>query len=179
MIGSRRVTGLLLLLACLATAGLVHGLALLAIPHAFRRHDAFARVAAMTGENTKTVIPLRSMALPYRDPSMTLNICRYDVAKAPLRLSVTPFDRGFVSLGFHTRSGLAYYGLTLESDGLAPMTIIVAQAAQDKPTKVADGDEPADDVHVTAPEPEGFITMAAPVTDGATGLDHVKCVGAT
>ena len=100
----------------------------------------------------------------------------------PLRVSIGPFDRGFLSIGFHSRHGVAFYGLTIRSADATALDLVLQPPEFEPPDTSEDAEaEPNRDILVKAPEPEGFLTVQTPVEDGADAgtvadiLTQVRC----
>ena len=168
-------------IAVVATAAAVHLATILLFPGRAREHDAFARVAALTVPGVLT--PVRAArdraTLPVRDGAMDLSLCRYDLGTGPLRITVDPFDEGFLSIGMHGRSGVTFYGLNLTAGDRYPIAMVLTTAAEASKAGDAEGeDEPRGDLRIVAPEPEGFVTIEVLDTEPTVALatlDHVHC----
>jgi uncharacterized membrane protein len=171
-------------LAVVAVAGVVHIVTVFRAP-ALAKHDAFDRVAASAPVNAISRLsrPASDDAAPFRDPSMAAAVCRYDLSRAPLRITVDPIDQRFVSLGMHSRKGLAFYGLVVRSTERSPISMLVLTAAQNEET--SGDDEPSRDLRIVAPEQDGFVLIETPAGDaGATTLSdqtlaRVRCEAAS
>lgn len=178
-------TWLLLALVILAVTGLVHIVTVLALPiHA--SDDAFTRVAGIARVNVKTFLPSPGSGrepLPFLDPAMATAVCRYDLRDGPFHLSITPIERDFLALGFHSRRGRAFYGLTVQpADSTLLDIVLVTQTQKEASDSKRDDDTPPPRaVVVVAPEPEGFITMKVPFapSGGSAAIearfDAIRC----
>jgi uncharacterized membrane protein len=172
---SRAVWGVLIVLA-LVVAGITHAVAVLALP--WRSHrDAFARLAALGPVGARVVLPQAgnpSDPLPFRDPAFAMAACRYDLHSQPFRLSILPFERGFVTLGFHSRHGLAFYGLTVRAADATRLDLVLLS----KESGATPGlDMGAHAVKIEAPESDGFVLIATPAgneVDGADALERLN-----
>jgi uncharacterized membrane protein len=165
--------GVLALLA-LAAAGVTHATAILALP--WRSHrDAFARVAALGPIGTRVMLPDPGGprdTIPFRDPGVLTAACRYDLRERPFRLAIVPFGSGFVTVGFHSRHGLGFYGLTVQAADATRLDLaLFSKAAADGAVESAGEGS----IKVEAPEPDGFVTVGTPVEDGdrAAALDRL------
>jgi uncharacterized membrane protein len=80
------------LVAGLVLGGIVHLVMVLYLPRA-ATHDAYARLAPDTPINTMVALPApapKDAKLPFTDPAFATSVCRYDLAKGPLKLTAQP-----------------------------------------------------------------------------------------
>lgn len=161
-VGQRGVAAVLMLVAVLMTAGIVHIASLLLVPRV-APDDAFARLSAVAPEGVSRILPRAGSPgdpMPDRDPSLATAICRYNLSRGPLQVSAALGDAAFSALTVHSRSGVAFYGLNdragdegrLEFVVMTPDQIAEAQA-HDVPGS------PVRDVRVLAREAEGFVAL--------------------
>ena len=167
-----------------AVAGISHVMTLLELP-SHSRGNAFARIQAVAPLNARLLwsdTAAGQAPLPFRDPAMATAVCRFDLRQAPFQVGISPFDTGFVTIGFHSRRGLAFYGLTVHATDATRLDLVVS----DKPEARGDPSDPTAGranhaVAVVSPEPEGFVVMATPLRDGAGRLEaderlaHIGC----
>lgn len=166
-------------LGLLAVAGIVHIGTMLAYP----RHagdDAFARVAALVPAEGRTDLPAAVVqsGLPSRDAAMSDAICRFDLGGGPFQITVEPFASGFLSVGMHSRHGLAFYGLNLRANESRGITLVLMTDEQRTKAEGDDDDDPPQDLRITSPERQGFVLIETPAEDrglSADALAHVKC----
>lgn len=168
------------LLGFVAVAAIAHIGTILAYPrHA--RNDAFERIAALVPAEGKTDLPAAVVrnGLPSRDAAMADSICRFDLGRGPYQITIEPFAAGFLSVGMHSRHGLAFYGLNLHAnESRAIRLVLMTDAQRTKIEADDDEDEPSQDLRVTAPERQGFVLVEAPSADRVTSVDtlaHVAC----
>ena len=170
-------------LAVLAVAGIVHVVTILEAPDR-ATHDAFARLAAVTPLNAMARLQPGmggAHAIPFRDPAMVGSACRFDLSNGPLGLVLDPLDRGFVAIGMYSRRGTVFYGLNVRSSERSPITMELMTAAQKAAREAAESDdEPARDLRIVAPEPQGFVLVDTPAQEGrgaprAETLDRIRC----
>ena len=178
------ISALLHVTAVLAVAGIVHILTIFEAPKRAPR-DAFTRLAAVSPSNAMVGLQTASSsanAIPFRDPAMLSAVCRFDLSAGPLQVTLDPIDHGFLAIGMHSRRGLAFYGLNVRSSEHSRIALTLLTAAQ-KADDDSDGgsDQPARDLRVLAPEPQGFILVDTPAGEGG-GIDlaqdnlrHVHC----
>ena len=170
----------LIVLGTLAVAGIVHIGLVLRTP-SYARNDAWARISAQSVANRMTALTptVRAATLPFGDAAMASAVCRYDLSAGPLTVTVTPFDASFVSLGFHDRGGIAFYGLNLRADGSDPLIMTLLTAAQAEALDASsDPETPRRDLRIVAPGGLGFVLIETPGGDralAAEALSHVAC----
>ena len=82
--------------------------------------DAYARlVADHSGQcgHAAARADLGSQTLmPLMDPAMATAVCRYDLSKGPLKVTV-PVSPAYTSISFYTRSDVAYYAINDRAAG--------------------------------------------------------------
>ena len=148
--------------AILMTSGAVHIVSIVLLPFVAPA-DAFARVAAFAPVASMRVLPRASLPgdpLPGRDPALATAICRYDLARGPLRVSAAVGSASFVALAIHSRTGLAFYGLNDRAGNDGKLDLVLMTSTQLDRAAAADvEDAPVRDVRVVAPEDEGFVTL--------------------
>lgn len=175
------LTWVLLALLSAAVAGITHIATVLALPWR-SADDAFARVSSLVGPGARLTLPppdATGARLPFRDPAMLTAVCRFDLRGAAFSLATSPFADSFVTIGFHSRHGLAFYGLTVRAGDNSSLELVLGTA---DPTPDADENgQRGHQVRVTVPEPEGFVTLATPLGDGSERdaaddrLKHFTC----
>lgn len=151
----------------LAVAGVTHAATVLMLPWQSHR-DAFARVAALGPMGTRITVPDAGSAhdpLPFTDPAFVTAVCRYDLKVQPFRIAAAPIEDGFVTLGFHSRHGIAFYGLTRRAGDADPLVLRLVEPSGGRPA-VADLD--AHEITIETPEAEGFVSLATPLAGDAT-----------
>ncbi len=147
-------------LGVLFIAALVHITSILILPRV-APHDAFARVAALGPPGAVQVLPRaasRQNTIPFRDPALASAICRYDLQQGPIRVGAVVTDSAFVSVSFHNRFGLPFYGLNDRASNDGKIDVLLMSAAQLEQAEAADSeDDPIRDVRVTSPTTDGFV----------------------
>ena len=122
---------LLWLLGAVLLGGIVHLATVLLIP-VMASQDAFARVSAFAPVNTVVAIPAptpEKALMPFMDPAFVTSICRYDLSRGPLKLSV-PISQAYTSVSFYTRSDVAYYAINDRAAGRRVIELDLMTAAQ-------------------------------------------------
>ncbi|MCW6507510.1 hypothetical protein [Lichenifustis flavocetrariae] len=173
-----------LVLLTAAVTGISHVVTLLELP-SHSRDNAFARIQATVPLDKQVALSNSGSgpaSLPFGDPAMATAVCRFDLRQSPFQVAISPFDTGFVTIGFHSRNGLAFYGLTVHAADATRLDLVVSDKSE------ARGD-PSDSATATAnhavavvsPDPEGFVLMSTPLGDGIgraeadERLAHIGC----
>src|SRR5215472_12441301 len=102
----------------LVLGGIVHLATILVLPRTASR-DAYARLASLVPVNGFAVLPEPSpeaSVLPFMDPAFAVAVCRYDLVKGPVKLTV-PVDQAYTSVTFYTRHDVAYYAINDRAAG--------------------------------------------------------------
>lgn len=155
----------LLAVLVVAIAGITHAVSVLALPWR-SSSDAYARVAALMPPDGRGALPAtQARSLPFADAALLTEACRFDLDAKPFRLALSPFADRFVTIGFHSRHGIAFYGLTVRASDATTFDLVLDRKAPDRAETQAEPD--AHKVVVVAPEPEGFVTVATPLGDGS------------
>lgn len=166
-------TWAVLFVLAVAVAGVTHVTTLLVLPYR-SPDDAFARVSALTVAAPRVMLPPPGAAgdsLPFRDPAMLTAVCRFDLRAAAFHVTTSPFAESFVTIGFHSRHGVVFYGLTVQASDGSSLDLALNTGPDDRTA----GTEPRDQhqVAVAAPEPEGFVTLSTPL-GGGSELDEAE-----
>jgi len=142
--------------------GIVHLATVLALPKTATQ-DAYARIAAISPINAVVPLPPPSpdgSILPFMDPAFASAVCRYDLAKGPVKLSV-PVSPAYTSVSFYTRSDVAYYAI---NDRAAGRRVIELDLMTIKQRELIPEDEEvtaADRLIVESPSDTGLIVLRA------------------
>jgi uncharacterized membrane protein len=146
----------------LVLGGLVHLTTVLALPR-LALEDAFARVERLGPANQVHLVPSPTpfeATLPRLDPSFAHAVCRYDLTRAPLRVTI-PLAPDYTSVSFYTRYGLPYYAL---NDRAAAQRAIDLQLMTPQQRAALPQDEEitaADRLIVESPSVEGIVFIRA------------------
>lgn len=108
--------------------------------------------------------------IPDRDPAVVTSFCLYDLRAGPVRVSLDVGDADELALSLHGRHGVAFYGLTdrSASHGSLAVTLMTPEQLADAQTRDS-ADDPATDLRVGAPEPEGFAAASVLATSPSAG----------
>ena len=149
---------------CLVIAGIVHLVSVLAMP-ALASKDAFARISALAGLNQITIIPRfqpGAELFPFFDPAMALGVCRYDLAAAPLRLSVGVANDSLLLISFHDRFGRVYYAMTDRAAVRGRIEAVIVTQKQLEELEARDSDDDLQqDLRLVTQQREGYVLFQA------------------
>jgi len=157
---------LLWLLGAVLLGGIVHLATVLLIP-VMASQDAFARLSAFAPVNTVVAIPAptpEKALMPFMDPAFVTSICRYDLSRGPLKLSV-PISQAYTSLSFYTRSDVAYYAINDRAAGRRVIELDLMTAAQRADLPENEEITAADRLIVASPTTTGLIVIRALVPE--------------
>ena len=102
----------------LVMAGIVHLAAIMVLPRTATK-DAYTRLAALGPVNGFAVLPAptpQASSVPFMDPAFATAVCRYDLGKGPVKLTV-PVSQAYTSVTFYTRYDVAYYAINDRAAG--------------------------------------------------------------
>lgn len=146
----------------LMLGGIVHLTAIMVLPRAASR-DAFARLAPLAAVNGFALLPApapEASSVPFMDPAFAVAVCRYDLAKGPVKLTV-PVSQAYTSVTFYTRHDVAYYAINDRAAGRRSieLDLMTTKQRQDLP----DDEEvtAADRLIVESPSLTGLIVARA------------------
>jgi uncharacterized membrane protein len=153
---------LMWLLGGIVLGGMVHLATVLALPTTATR-DAYSRLTPLAKANTVVPLPEPAPAtalLPFTDPAFAAAVCRYDLAAAPLKLTV-PVSQAYTSVSFYTRKGIAYYAINDRAAGrrVIELDLMTAQQHADMPEE--EDVTAADRLIVESPTTTGLIVLKA------------------
>jgi uncharacterized membrane protein len=149
------VSGLLL-------GSLVHLVTILALPRTASR-DAYARLAPITPVNGFALLPAptpQASVLPFMDPAFAVAVCRYDLAKGPVKLTV-PVDQAYTSVTFYTRHDAAYYAINDRAAGRRSIELDLMTPQQREALPDDEEVTSADRLIVDSPSLTGLIVARA------------------
>lgn len=155
-------------LAGLLLAGIIHIVAVLAVP-ALAVGRPYERIAAVGPENVVVVLPdpvPGASVLPRPDPAMAMASCRFSLADRPFRLAVSN-PSSYWAVALYTRSGANFYTITnraIGRQGLDMRVLSTVQLARLRESPPADID---DMVLVEAPEEDVLALVRAFVANPA------------
>jgi uncharacterized membrane protein len=153
---------LLWIVSGLLLGSLVHLVTILALPRAASR-DAYARLEPIVPVNGFALLPAptpEASVLPFMDPAFAVAVCRYDLAKGPVKLTV-PVNQAYTSVTFYTRHDVAYYAINDRAAGRRSIELdLMTQQQRDA---LPDDEEvtSADRLIIDSPTPTGLIVARA------------------
>jgi uncharacterized membrane protein len=153
---------LLWIVAGLMLGGLVHLASIMAMPRTASR-DAYARLASLVPVNGFALLPAPSpeaSILPFMDPAFAVAVCRYDLAKGPLKLTV-PVSKAYTSVTFYTRYDVAYYAINDRAAGRRSIELDLMTTKQREDLPDDEEVTAADRLIVESPSLTGLIVARA------------------
>jgi uncharacterized membrane protein len=150
------------ILAGLILGGVVHLVAVLSLPR-IATQDAYSRLSALTQVNAVTQLPAaepRNTVLPFMDPAFATAVCRYDLGKGPIKLTV-PVSQSYTSVSFYTRSDVAYYAINDRSAGRKVIELDLMTEAQHAEVPEDEEVTAADRLIIDSPTTTGLIVLKA------------------
>jgi len=154
------------LLGAVLLGGVVHLATVLLLPN-MATQDAYARVSAFAPVNAVTPVPPptpEKAVMPFMDPAFAVSVCRYDLARGPLKFSV-PISQAYTSVSFYTRSDVAYYAINDRAAGRRVIELDLMTAAQRAELPENEDITAADRLIVTSPTVTGLIMIRALVPE--------------
>lgn len=153
---------LLWLLGGLLLGGIVHLATVLLLPK-LATQDAYARASTMASVNAVTPVPApspESSLMPFMDPAFAVAICRYDLARGPVKFSV-PVSPAYTSVSFYTRADVAYYAINDRAAGRKVIELDLMTTAQREDLPTNEEITAADRLIVSSPSTTGLIVIRA------------------
>ena len=156
------MTSLFWLAGGILLGGIVHLSTVLLLPSSASQ-DAFARLASSIPVNR--VVPLPSptpgsSVVPFMDPAFAASVCRYDLADAPLKLTV-PVSQAYTSVSFYNRNSVAYYAINDRAAGRRVIELYLMTSAQHSQLPEEEDVTAADRLIVDSPTTSGLIVLRA------------------
>ena len=142
--------------------GIVHLVSVLALP-SVATLDAYSRLTPITPVNAVAAIPAptpNEAPMPFMDPAFASAVCRYDLSKGPIKLSV-PVSQAYTSVSFYTRGEIAYYAINDRSAGRKVIELDLMTQAQHAELPEEEDVTAADRLIIDSPTTTGLIVMKA------------------
>lgn len=162
-------------LAVATIAGITHLTSILAMPR-LAPHDAFARIAAVAPPHRTTPLPATAFGsgAPFDDPALAQGVCRFDLAKGPLRLRSTFIPETLMLLSFHSRYGDVFYSMTDRSATRGRLDVLLLTRQQLDDVEAEDSeDELPQELRIVAPTSEGFLLFRS-LAERASDMDEAN-----
>ncbi len=153
---------LLLLFGGVLLGGIVHLATIIILPRTATQ-DAYARLEPITPVNTVVQLPAPApdkATMPYMDPAFVSAICRYDLSRGPLKLSV-PVSIAYTSVSFYTNRDIAYYAINDRSAGRNAIELDLMTPEQHESMPENENVTAADLLIVESPTLTGLIAIHA------------------
>lgn len=153
---------LLWILAGVLLGGVVHLATILLLPRTASQ-DAYARLSPVTPVNAFITLPEAApgaSAMPFMDPAFAVAVCRYDLAGAPIKLTV-PISLAYTSVTFYTRQGVAFYAINDRAAGRRAIELDLMTTPQRDALPDEEDVTAADRLIIESPTPTGMIVARA------------------
>ena len=153
---------LLLLCGGALLGGVVHLATIIILPRTATQ-DAYARLTPIAPVNTVTPSPLprpENATMTFMDPAFASAVCRYDLSKGPLKLTV-PVSLAYTSISFYTRYDVAYYAINDRAAGRRVVELDLMTAEQHNQMPEDEDITAADRLIVESPTTTGIIAIRA------------------
>jgi len=157
------------ILAGILAGGIIHIVVTLAIPY-ISTSSAFIQISAAIPGNKLTIAPIasaRSQLMPFMTPDVRYALCRYDIARGPVRISARLLDPSWTLAlytpqgdNFHTTSGLATRRNDVSFDLVPPAPKFLGLFPTSVPTT-------SERVTVNVPQKIGLMVLRAPINGTA------------
>ncbi|MBV9556090.1 MAG: DUF1254 domain-containing protein [Pseudolabrys sp.] len=153
---------LILLFVGVVLGAIVHLATIMLLPRTATQ-DAYARLSSIAPVNTVAALPPPtpdSARMPFMDPAFVGAICRYDLSRGPVKLTV-PVIAGYTSVSFYTRYDVSYYAINDRAAGRR--TIELDLMTSDQRAQIPDEEDvtAADRLIVESPTSTGLIAIRA------------------
>ena len=146
----------------LVMGGIVHLAAIMVLPRTATK-DAYARLAALGPVNEFAVLPAptpQASSVPFMDPAFATAVCRYDLGKGPVKLTV-PVSQAYTSVTFYTRYDVAYYAVNDRSASRRAIELDLMTTKQHDDLPEDEDVTAADRLIVESPTMTGLIVARA------------------
>jgi len=161
----RLLAALLWLLGVVFVAGIVHIIAIFALPD-FKSKDAFERFSVLAKPAQLTLLPdpkPGAELMPFGDPAVAQGICLFDLAHGALRLRGDVDGDRLLSLSFRTPEGHVFYSMTDRAAQHGKIDVLVLSPAQLETVEAEtnDEDDPPQELRLLAPTRQGIVFVSA------------------
>lgn len=147
-------------LAGLILAGIVHIVAVLAVPH-LARGDALNRFQSLGGSGRAEPIPDGAL-LQDDDPAAVTAVCSYDLGSGPVRVSARI---GTLPLGLtlHRKGGGVIYAITDRAAirGVVEFVVMTEEQRDERAATDQDGDRSVRELRVVSDAEQGLLVVRA------------------
>jgi uncharacterized membrane protein len=146
----------------LVLGGVVHLVSIMWLPRTATQ-DAYARLTLVAPVNGFKLLPAPTPAdstMPFMDPAFATAVCRYDLTKGPVKLSV-PVSQAYTSVTFYTRYDVAYYAVNDRSASRRAIELDLMTTKQHDDLPEDEDVTAADRLIVESPTMTGLIVARA------------------
>jgi uncharacterized membrane protein len=146
----------------LVLGGVVHLSTILLLPRTATK-DAYARLAPIAPLNGFALLPAptpETSTVPFMDPAFATAVCRYDLARGPVKLTV-PVSQAYTSVTFYTRYDVAYYAINDRAAGRRSIELDLMTTKQREDLPDDEEVTAADRLIVESPTTVGLIVARA------------------
>jgi len=146
----------------LVLGGVVHLVTIMWLPRTATQ-DAYARLTPVAPVNGFKLLPAPTPAdstMPFMDPAFATAVCRYDLTKGPVKLSV-PVSQAYTSVTFYTRYDVAYYAVNDRSASRRAIELDLMTTKQHDDLPEDEDVTAADRLIVESPTVTGLIVARA------------------
>lgn len=153
---------LLLFLGGTLLGGIVHLATIIILPRTATQ-DAYARLEKIAPVNAVTALPVSTpdnAVLPFIDPAFATAVCRYDLSKGPIKLTV-PVSLAYTSVSFYTRFDVAFYAINDRAAGRRIIELDLMTLDQHNQLPDEEDVTAADRLIVDSPTLTGVIAIRA------------------
>jgi uncharacterized membrane protein len=146
----------------LVLGGIVHLVSVMWLPRTATQ-DAYARLTNVAPVNGFKLVPAPTptdSTMPFMDPAFAIAVCRYDLAKGPVKLTV-PLSQAYTSVTFYTRYDVAYYAINDRSARRRAIELDLMTTKQHNDLPAEEDVTAADRLIVESPTMTGLIVARA------------------
>jgi uncharacterized membrane protein len=146
----------------LVLGGIVHLTSIMVLPRTASR-DAYSRLSPIAPVNGFTLLPAptpEASSVPFMDPAFAVAVCRYDLGKGPVKLTV-PVSQAYTSVTFYTRYDVAYYAINDRAAGRRSIELDLMTTKQRNDLPDDEEVTAADRLIVESPSLTGLIVARA------------------
>ena len=169
---------LLYIVGGLMLGGIIHAATVIGVPQ-FAERDAWVRVAAFGPDGQFNRIPRVGPGvkpLPAIDPAMAHSVCRFSLAKGPIRIKAELPDN-YWSIALYDRNGLNVYSLNDRAAEQKPVDILIATAEQIAQLRENPPEDFEDIVIIDWPGRQGFAILKAFVPERSMTAEIEAALG--
>jgi uncharacterized membrane protein len=168
----------------LVLGGIVHLVSVMWLPRTATQ-DAYNRLAGVAPVNGFQLVAAPTPTdspMPFMDPAFATAVCRYDLTRGPVKLSV-PLSPAYTSVTFYTRYDVAYYAINDRSARRRAIELDLMTAKQHNDLPAEEDVTAADRLIVESPTMTGLIVARAFIPEpsqtpgAAAALNGAQCRG--